>query len=183
MVSLPSAEQGNTEGSSNRLKWATATERNTALFVVERSKNGAANWVAVAEQKAKGNSNALLTYDATDANPLTISYYRLKMIDFDGKTEYSNVVTLIRESGKFGISALFPVPTDKSATLEFEATQDQNIALMLTDMTGRVVLQQSIAAQKGLNNHTIDASNLTSGVYILSLNNGQTKAISRFVKQ
>jgi hypothetical protein len=175
--------KGNTEGSSNRLKWATATERNTALFVVERSKNGAANWITVAEQKAKGNSNALLTYDATDANPLTISYYRLKMIDFDGKTEYSNVVTLIRESGKFGISTVFPVPTDKLATLEFEATQDQNIALMLTDMTGRVVLQQSIAAQKGLNNHTIDASNLTSGVYILSLNNGQTKAISRFVKQ
>jgi hypothetical protein len=175
--------KGNTEGSSNRLVWATATERNTSMFVVERSKNGVSNWTTVAEQKAAGNSSAALKYAALDANPLTISYYRLKTVDFDGKTQLSNVVTLIRESGKFGISAVFPVPTDKTATLEFEATQDQNIALTLTDMTGRVVLQQSITAQKGLNNYTIDASNLSSGIYILSLYNGQTKAISRFVKQ
>lgn len=174
--------KGNTEGSSNRLNWATATERNTALFIVERSKNGVSNWTAVAEEKAKGNSNALVNYTTTDNNPLQVGYYRLKMVDFDGKTQYSNIVTLIREGGKFGISALYPVPTDKTATLEFETTQDQNVVVTMTDVTGRMVSQQNITAQKGLNTFTINAANLPQGVYILSLTDGRQKSITRFVK-
>jgi hypothetical protein len=174
--------KGNTEGAANRLNWATATERNTALFIVERSKNGVSNWAAIAEQKAQGNSSALVKYTTTDENPLAISYYRLKMVDFDGKTQYSNVVTIVRETGKFGISALYPVPTDKTATLEFEATQDQNVMVTMTDMTGRLLSQQNIGAKKGLNTFTINAADLPQGVYILSLTDGRQKAITRFVK-
>ena len=127
-------------------------------------------------------TSALVKYTTTDENPLPTSYYRLKTVDFDGKTQYSNVVTLVRETGKFGIAALYPVPTDKTATLEFETTQDQNVVITITDVAGRLLSQQNRAAQKGFNTFTVNASDLPQGIYILSLTDGRQKAITRFIK-
>ncbi|MBL0073122.1 MAG: T9SS type A sorting domain-containing protein [Bacteroidetes bacterium] len=54
-----------------------------------------------------------------------------------------------------------------------------NYALMMTDLTGRVMLQQAIAATEGRNELKLDVSNYAKGVYLLTVQSeaGFTKQI------
>ncbi|MBL7739462.1 MAG: T9SS type A sorting domain-containing protein [Chitinophagaceae bacterium] len=78
-----------------KLQWTTASEVNAGHFVIERSADGV-HYTSVATVQAAGNSTADIQYSKEDPNPLAgKSYYRLKMVDLDGKTEYSPVRTVI----------------------------------------------------------------------------------------
>jgi len=73
------------------VEWATATERNNAVFVVERSADLEA-WDPISEVEGAGNSQTMITYGTEDQQPLRgTSYYRLKQIDHDGTEVLSQV--------------------------------------------------------------------------------------------
>jgi len=70
------------------LHWSTASEQNNKGFAVERSSD-ATNWKQIAFVAGKNNSSAVNNYSATDFAPSNgVNYYRLKQIDFDGKTAF-----------------------------------------------------------------------------------------------
>jgi hypothetical protein len=75
-------------------KWSTASEKNNDFFTLERSKDGA-SFEKLKTVPGAGNSDHVLNYSEKDEAPLHgISYYRLKQMDYDGKTSYSRVVTV-----------------------------------------------------------------------------------------
>ena len=74
---------GNTEGGQNHLFWQSASEINAQLYDIQRF---AANndFQTIGKIKAIGKPSA---YNFTDEKPLSgINHYRLKMVDWDGKT-------------------------------------------------------------------------------------------------
>ncbi|MEO8112686.1 MAG: hypothetical protein ABI594_21735, partial [Ginsengibacter sp.] len=73
-----------------KLNWKTANETNTALFEVERSITGTA-FAKIGSKKAGQNSYFFIDEKAGQSQEL---YYRLKMIDADGKFTYSNILRL-----------------------------------------------------------------------------------------
>ncbi|MBK8090238.1 MAG: hypothetical protein IPK31_21355 [Chitinophagaceae bacterium] len=76
------------------LNWSTVLEVNTSHFEVEQSNNGS-SWKTISIVAAKGNSNSAQKYTADDiANYSTKVYYRLKMVDIDGKFEYSPIAVV-----------------------------------------------------------------------------------------
>lgn len=78
-----------------QLQWKTSMEENASHFVIERSADGT-NFTPLHTVDAKGNSQVEVSYSKDDEHPLTgRSYYRLKMVDVDGKTEYSVVRTVM----------------------------------------------------------------------------------------
>jgi hypothetical protein len=92
------------------LEWVTATEINSEKFVIERSEDGIA-FESIGETPAAGNSVASIQYTSNDNLPLPgRNYYRLKMVDLDGHTEYSDVITLNHDSKK-GI-VIYPSPSN-----------------------------------------------------------------------
>ncbi|HEY4337952.1 MAG TPA: discoidin domain-containing protein, partial [Puia sp.] len=83
---------GKRTGSSVVLQWTTQTEQNAANFVVERSVDGT-HFASIATVRAEGNSNTPQDYTATDERPAKgINYYRLRMVDLDGRFSYSPVI-------------------------------------------------------------------------------------------
>ena len=78
------------------LGWSTSSEINTSHFVIERSSDGS-QWTPLAEVSAAGNSVEKINYSYMDRNlPLSreksqVFYYRLQMVDLDGKWSYSDV--------------------------------------------------------------------------------------------
>jgi hypothetical protein len=73
------------------INWSTATEINNEFFTIERSQDGV-SFTTVARINASGNSNSILQYTHTDAQPFTgRSYYRLKQTDIDGQHTYSQI--------------------------------------------------------------------------------------------
>jgi len=76
------------------LKWATASENNTEVFVVERSVNGV-EFETIGEVAAVGFSTLRNDYDFVDSKPNSgINYYRLKVVDFDNSATYTNVIAI-----------------------------------------------------------------------------------------
>ncbi|WP_331061324.1 T9SS type A sorting domain-containing protein [Hymenobacter sp.] len=94
-----------------RLAWATASEKNSATFEVERSADGTA-FARIGAVAAAGYSSASRTYELLDARLPTgavLLYYRLRQVDQDGTASYSPVRT-VALTGKSGL-ALYPNPT------------------------------------------------------------------------
>ena len=128
---------------TNLLTWVTATEQNAAHFIVERS-NNAQNFAEIGKVSAQGKA---ATYNFTDNDPLSISYYRLRQVDFDGKETLSKVVS-VNQDGK-GRTRISPNPTTDKVTIEWgkNGVSDSEAILTLFDMTGRQVLSQKTSAE------------------------------------
>ncbi|GAB3876219.1 hypothetical protein GCM10028824_33540 [Hymenobacter segetis] len=106
-----------------RLAWATASEKNSARFEVERSLDDH-TFARIGTVAAAGSSNTPQAYELLDTQPLSRSvtlYYRLKQVDLDGTFSYSPVRTVALPSttltGAKAILALFPNPAKTGATL------------------------------------------------------------------
>jgi hypothetical protein len=78
------------------LNWQTATEQNNRGFEIERKLAGE-NYKAIGfipSRSTTGNSNQVTGYSFEDANNLSVPgqvFYRLKQIDFDGNSSFSEV--------------------------------------------------------------------------------------------
>ena len=167
----------------NAIQWQTATELNVNKFIIERSNNGVTNWLSIGEEKAVGNSTSLQTYNLTDNDPLSMSYYRLRTVDVNGKESLSNTVSVARKVGRLNITNVFPVPTSNDVNVQFEAKNNEQIELIITTITGQVVAQSKITAKEGFNTQTISMINFENGLYFISLSNGVDKVLHRIVKQ
>ena len=78
----------------NVLHWMTASETNNDRFEVERSSD-AISFVKIGELKSIGNSQQTRYYDYYDTKPsASVNYYRLKQVDYNGKSEYSSIISV-----------------------------------------------------------------------------------------
>lgn len=158
-----------TTGATNLIEWVTASERNTAWHVVERSANGTDNWEQIGKVAAAGTSSEQHTYSMEDKQPLAKTYYRLRSIDFDGQEERSNVVLVARKQGIFGVTGAYPSPTADRVTLQFESLEEMPVTVQVFDFNGRLVMKQDVLADKGVNLSELDMTNLQAGTYTLHL--------------
>ncbi|TMI85845.1 MAG: T9SS type A sorting domain-containing protein, partial [Bacteroidetes bacterium] len=147
------------------LRWETAFEQNNSGFAVERNIRGAWEQVAfVPTQAANGNSESALTYQLTDLNNIKgMSQYRIRQVDFDAKSSYSEI-RAVRGEGQTGKTVVYPNPSfDGRVSIVFEdATVTRDASL--SDMSGRVLKQW-----KGITNNNIQLDNLTPGMYSLKI--------------
>jgi hypothetical protein len=103
----------------SQLNWETALEKNTAIFEIERGAD-ALKFEKIGSLAAQGTSNEANRYDFLDTNPKAgINYYRLKIIDFDGKYEYSPARALNFEGQNSAIAKLYPNPTQGILNIDF----------------------------------------------------------------
>ncbi|MBL7832985.1 MAG: hypothetical protein JNK18_03485 [Cyclobacteriaceae bacterium] len=83
-----------TNSGTGLLEWRTASELNNDRFDVQRSENGI-DFTTLGSVDGAGTTNKENDYRFEDTAPiLSLVYYRLKQIDFNGEFEYSNIVSL-----------------------------------------------------------------------------------------
>jgi Secretion system C-terminal sorting domain len=160
-------------GNTTKLNWTTATELNNLGFDVQRSTNGN-EFVTIGFVLGKGTTTEVQNYSYVDKTTTpNINYaYRLKQIDFNGNYSYSEVVNL-GESNPFNFELLqnYPNPFNPATTISIGLPVKSDITLDVYNIVGERVLSLyngELAA--GNYNYTVDASNLTSGIYIYVLN-------------
>lgn len=160
---------GKLNGNKINLNWETFSEINFKHFEVERSVNGT-NYTTIAIVKAKGVGS----YDLTD-NIESLKgrrlYYRLKQVDNDGSFTYSEVFTLhVPLNIAF---AVYPNPAKDFIKLQLNNNSIDKINLQITDIAGKVFINQEYSVSNGL--VAITTSNLQSGNYLIkAIINGET---------
>lgn len=176
-------------GATNKLSWTTTDEKNNRGFEIQRSADGAnfSTLEFISSKASNGNSVGKLDYEFIDAQPFkVVSYYRLKQVDFDGKSTISNVVAI--KDGRivnFEISDIYPNPVKENINVVVSSSSETKVDFVITDLTGRIVSQQNKQIIKGETNVQLSVSNLTSGTYLLktSTNNSGEFLIKKFIKQ
>jgi hypothetical protein len=162
------------------LKWETATEENNRGFDVQR-RIGAGNWTSIGFVSTKainGNSAMPLTYELNDINTTRgVTQYRLRQLDYDGRSEYS-VIRSVRGDGQKGKTIVYPNPSsDGKVNIIFDDVRGIR-DVSVTDMSGRMIKQM-----KGITNNNIQIDNLNAGFYTVRVLNTETgeQVVEKFV--
>lgn len=165
----------------SQLSWRTATEINASHYLIERSADGI-NFLSIGSVKATGNSAIETAYQFVDVSPFaTFNYYRLKMVDEDGKSTYSAVIKLYSNSSTKVIAS--PNPFDHVINIQTTVEVSGDAYIRLFDQYGRIVYNTIRSVVKGTN--AIQLNNLPllpAGNYILELRSGQLKSSQLLLK-
>ena len=161
-------------GAANQLTWETATEINNNGYHVERQ-SGNGTWASL--DFVKGNNKAS-TYTFEDKDPLSISYYRLRQVDFDGKETLSKVVSVSQIlKGSIGI---FPNPTSDKVNITLSDNDRlESTTVAVYNLIGKQVLVQKTTA----NTLELDMSSLAKGTYLLKINTNNSIYTKKIIKQ
>lgn len=149
------------EGNGFLFRWATASELNFDYFVLQRSADGK-EFENVTTVQGHGTTSERHDYSYTESNPvLGTSYYRLQSIDFDGYTEYFQVIKVEYAGAKsFSIS---PNPSNGlTFTSRLNFTPGENEVIMIYDNTGSELARVQVTDE--ISEFTL-SSRLQNGVY------------------
>jgi hypothetical protein len=156
---------------SNSIIWATATEKNSASFTIEKSLDGTSfeKLQTVASKAANGNSNTTLTYTEEDTKPVIgANYYRLGQTDKNGVYKIvSDIKVVYWNEG--ATANVYPNPVLDKLVIEYNSAAAKNIEIHLFDVTGNIVARKTTAVAKGNNTLPMDMSSFASGVYQLQI--------------
>ena len=167
------------------LNWETENQLNFDHFEIERSSNGA-NFTAVADKPVQSAITGRQQYQHTDdlsSADGNVFYYRLKMVDVDGKSKYSNVIMIRKESRAINGISINPNPVINGgmATVRFTSASVNIVNFRVLDMSGRVMLTQQNKIFEGTNSISINnLDHLQPGMYVLQMNDGETAVTTKF---
>jgi Secretion system C-terminal sorting domain/PA14 domain len=169
---------GETTKNGHLLKWSTATEKNNQRFEILASKDGVIfNVLRELPTKAvKGNSNTVLNYECLDNSP-TCNYYKLKQVDFDGKSSESDIIYLSHLNAFEKIS-LYPNPSSGSVFLNLQKSKNKKYIEIL-DAKGILVESYEI---DGVISQFQFLPILNKGLYSLKVFSDDQVQILRLVK-
>jgi hypothetical protein len=121
------------------LQWQTATETNTKGYEIEMAQNILSSYKYISFVSGKGNSSTLSNYQTVVPNLAPSTYYfRLKMIDLDGKFKYSS--TQILKISADDIVRIYPNPSkDGFIFIELATPSNKKINIKITTALGQVV--------------------------------------------
>jgi hypothetical protein len=153
---------------SVKLIWATSQEVNAGYFDIERSGDQSA-WTKIGSVKAVGNSSTSSNYSYIDRLPVDgTGYYKLKMVDLDGKFKYSKTVAVTVETDSRPL-VIYSNPFSDMIRLKVNVSRGQNLTMTVSDMLGKTYINQNYHAQSGDNLVNLPSSISSHGVYILRI--------------
>jgi len=162
------------EGKKAHLSWQTGSEQNSDRFDIERSADGL-HFEKIGWLKAAGNSTSHIDYNYFDQAPKKgINYYRLKEVDIDNRSEFSEIKT-----AQFGDGILFALYNNPSNGSDLKITVNVlPSVLSVFDASGRKVKEVNITTSS----NSLSVTALAGGTYLAVLNkDGKVIGVEKFV--
>ncbi len=169
-VNLTSFEGKITEHQTTLLTWTTASEINNKGFEIESSQDGI-NFETIGFAEGVGNSKTTQIY-RFEHNSNANAFYRLNQIDFDGKSTYSQIVSI---KNTITETNLTPNPFNDYIEITTNATITR---AEVVDIQGKVVLSENLQS----NVAKLDAKELLNGIYFIKIYQGDAVITKRIIK-
>ena len=157
------------------LKWFATYETSFREYEVQRSTDGL-QFLKIGVVAGRNLSD----YSFIDKElPMSsVVYYRLKMIDADGKSNNSNILA-VKLNKNLSNALVYPNPTVGDLNIRLYEPLFTNSTLQILDVTGRMVKQQNVSANNI--NIRLDVQNLSVGRYFIKIANSQQVINQSFV--
>jgi len=166
------------------VKWTTENEINNDHYEIERSNDGM-HFATRGRVNGNGTSSATHVYEFTDQLTAVapVVYYRLKIIDTDGKFTYSTIVAL-RINGALGIGNFTVYPNPFVSDIKVSLASQQNVmaGFRILSLEGKEILNRKMAIQQGDNIVVLkDFGVLPKGVYMLEVATPAGKTVKKIM--
>ena len=164
------------------IKWSTATETNNKGFEVQKKVDGL--YTSIGFIEGHGTTTKPFSYKFNDNNIQPgESTYRIRQVDFDGAFEYSDELTIsINNPADFDLSQNYPNPFNPTTKIRFSIPADNHVKLTLYNLLGEKVKDIIDSNYKaGTHEVNLDASNLSSGVYLYKIESGNFVNIKKMM--
>lgn len=154
------------------LQWTTATELNNYGFEVERSANGQ-DWNTLGFVEGHGTSFTPRQYSFHDMNTdrnSTQLYYRLKQVDRDGSSEYSDVIRVAVTTPASVTLTAYPQPFAANLNLNLSSHASEQVSITLYNSVMQKISSVYEGTVDGNMTMTIPTADLRDGSYFLIVN-------------
>ena len=156
------------------LTWQVADEKDVKYYAIERSWDGK-NFDFIKKQD-KGN------FSTTDAPPqYSVVYYRLKVVENDGKFAYSPIRSVIFDAHTQTDFKIYPNPTTDILNVQFEAERAQIVDFELINSIGQIVHNYRLNGKEGSNHLFFKTSFFAKGVYSLRIKQGGKVTVEKVI--
>lgn len=160
---------GSVRGDKVILDWKTETEIDNYGFDVERKTSVQGDWNKIGFVYGHGNSNSPKFYSFTDNNIYGSStcLYRLKQIDKDGSSSFSDEVKIDIVPADFILFQNYPNPFNPSTLIRFSLPEDAFTSVKIYNPVGeRISVLLNEYVTRGYHEIYFNASGINSGIYI-----------------
>jgi hypothetical protein len=166
------------------LSWTTTREFNVASIEVERSADGS-NFSKIQKQSAVGGYSVTNAYSFNDMSPVAgTNYYRLKMIDNDGKFTYSEVRKV--QFGVISAAQVFPNPAVSYVMISLTSVETANYTCSIYSIDGALLKSMNLSVSAGVQNSKVDLSQMNyKGIIMVQLKDekGNSAGSFRIIKK
>lgn len=150
----------------NLLTWKTAKEVNNKGFEIQSSPDGI-NFDSIGFISGVGKPSE---YEFLDEIQRANTYYRLKQTDYDGQTNYSDVIYIKNNLETFETN-IYPNPFMDQVNIE---TKESEISV--SDIFGKIIFYKKLENDEA-NHFSVDLSNHPTGTYIVDIGNEKRKIL------
>jgi len=173
---------GINQGSSNLLKWITSSEDNVLHFELQGSGDGIAyQTISIIPATNSASGSAYSKKDIPSWKSQT-TFYRLKIVDRDGKFRYSDIVSIQMTFSSTLVIA--ENPFDASLKITINSLRSEKIDLKLYDAAGKLVAKKIFTSNQGIN--LVQFNNLKQlpkGSYLLEVMSREQRSTKKLIKK
>ena len=166
------------------LNWKVNCTSAKAVFEIQRSADGQ-RFLTIAGLIAD-QLRCNQPFDYTDESPLSgMNYYRIKIIDPDDKSYFTNTISFKLKTGAFEIVSISPNPvTEENAVLKINSMEKFPISIYISDVTGRTIRNLEADLVPGVNQIILNTGSYPKGIYQVTIYaTGESSKTLKLVKQ
>jgi hypothetical protein len=184
-VSAPNTAVSWVVGSNQTVTWAvagtTANAVNAAFVDIFLSTDGGFTYpIQLATMVSNnGSSSIIVPNNIGTTNRIMVKGYNHIFFDISN-TNFSITPSLGIADNSLANFTLFPNPNKGNFTVQFDSNSNNDIAITVHDMRGRLILN-NIYNNTGLFSQNVQLDNIQAGVYLVTVQDGDRKVVKRIV--
>lgn len=174
------------------LEWVTASEVACHRWELHRGEQENGNYVKIAELPGHGSSEIAHTYRWIDrkVRPETAYYYKLKQVDLDGSSWWSDSVSATVSSAvpkSYALHQNYPNPFNTSTEIRYQIPEDGRVVLKIFNTLGQEVRTLEDAKHEAGEYEALwdgrddQGREVASGLYFCRLKAGDFTAVKKMV--
>lgn len=175
--------QVNCEAGFSMLTWSTSSETNADHFEIQKSDDGSI-WLRAGIVDAAGQSSTSQKYEFTDIQKRNNdAYYRIAEVDRDGKIQLTRIVHAY--CGRDGNDQwnILPNPVQSILTVNAGLSDYESVKIKVFDASGKLIQRSGLNKSAARDQYSINVSDLSTGLYILNIEDGDVRKSLKFIKE
>ena len=155
----------------SELNWTTASEHNNDYFLLDQSLNGV-DFETVATVDGAGTSTDEIDYSVRVSSEKG-SYFRLRQVDFDGRSEQTDVIYVACEEPEVDV---FPNPFENQIVVKIDKKNVRRPVIKIRDLNGKEVFMLTLV-EEHQNEYVLDLRTLNPGMYLLQISDEENSGV------